>query len=135
MSASAGVDALVKEYLISRGYSKAAAQLEEESSAREPGIPNELVPKQLLSTIAEDLYVLGMRDKNATSYFTAYDLLRSWAVNSIDMVKNQLLSATFPIFVHRLGSRFWCTVTWSPSPLHCLYTIQLSWFGASGLSR
>jgi hypothetical protein len=103
MSGNGGVDALVREYLISRGYKKAAAELEMECSktpsSDAPGATS-IVAKHLLSTVAEDLYILGLKDKSAVSFFVGYDLLRSWAVTSIDVIKNQLLSVTFPIFVH-----------------------------------
>jgi hypothetical protein len=102
MSSKEGVDALVREYLISRGYTKAAAELDMEAATAPAaaGASNAIVTKQLLSTVAEDLYILGLKDRNTESYFNGYDSLRTWAVNSVDMVKNQLLSVCFPIFVH-----------------------------------
>ncbi len=54
----------------------------------------------MLSNVAEDIYIIGMKDKDTSCYFTGYDSIRSWAVNSIDIVKPQLLSLCFPIFVH-----------------------------------
>ena len=104
MSNKEGVDALVREYLISRGYTKTAAELEMEATthSREPGASSNssLVAKQLLSTVAEDLYILGLKDRSTECYFNGYDLVRSWAANSIDIVKTELLALTFPIFVH-----------------------------------
>lgn len=102
MSGNEAVDALVRDYLISRGYNKAAAELAQESAHTTSGEApaTSIVAKHLLSTMAEDLYILGLKDKSASSFFVGYDLLRSWAVTSIDVVKNQLLSVTFPIFVH-----------------------------------
>lgn len=54
----------------------------------------------MLSNVAEDIYIIGMKDKDTSCYFFGYDSIRSWAVNSIDIVKPQLLSLCFPIFVH-----------------------------------
>ena len=104
MSNKEGVDALVREYLISRGYTKTAAELEMEATTHS-GEPcalsnSSLVAKQLLSTVAEDLYILGLKDRSTECYFNGYDLVRSWAANSIDIVKTELLALTFPIFVH-----------------------------------
>ena len=107
MSEKEGGDALVREYLISRGYTKTAAELQMECSTNPTGTPanptntsTTVVAKQLLSTVAEDLYILGLSDKGTQSYFDGYDLMRTWAVNSIDIVKAQLLAICFPIFVH-----------------------------------
>ena len=33
-------------------------------------------------------------------YLECYDMYRSWAVDSIDILKGELLSLCFPIFVH-----------------------------------
>ena len=105
MSNKEGVDALVREYLISRGYTKTAAELEMEATTHSgattgPLSNSSLVAKQLLSTVAEDLYILGLKDRSTECYFNGYDLVRSWAANSIDIVKTELLALTFPIFVH-----------------------------------
>ena len=112
MAQKEGVDALVKEYLLSRGYMKTVAELDLEASrtveetTAEPGLApsasssSQSVARQLLSNVAEDIYILGMKDRDTSSYFTGYDSIRAWAVNSIDIVKPQLLSLCFPIFVH-----------------------------------
>jgi hypothetical protein len=102
-----GVDLLVKEYLISRGYTKAAAELDLEA----PKLPNDSgtlpssntsqICKSLLSNVAEDLYVLGMKDRDPMCYFHAYDSLRTWTLDAMDLAKQQLLSLCFPVFVHR----------------------------------
>lgn len=112
MAQKEGVDALVKEYLLSRGYMKTVAELDleasrsvDETAAVQAPAPNttsssQSIARQLLSNVAEDIYILGMKDRDTSSYFTGYDSIRSWAVNSIDIVKPQLLSLCFPIFVH-----------------------------------
>lgn len=112
MAQKEGVDALVKEYLLSRGYMKTVAELDLEASrtveetTAEPVLApsasssSQSIARQLLSNVAEDIYILGMKDRDASSYFTGYDSIRAWAVNSIDIVKPQLLSLCFPIFVH-----------------------------------
>lgn len=102
MSQKEGVDALVMEYLISRGYTKTVAELQAETGApalQDTKLARNLT-KQLLSNISEDVYVLGLRDKDAGVYTREYDNFRTWAVDSIDIVKQHLLSLCFPIFVH-----------------------------------
>lgn len=118
MSQKEGVDALVKEYLLSRGYTKTVAEMDLEASqvvATEVTAPAvaltsttsvssapacKAVARHMLSNVAEDIYIIGMKDKDTSCYFTGYDSIRAWAVNSIDIVKPQLLSLCFPIFVH-----------------------------------
>lgn len=119
MSQKEGVDALVKEYLLSRGYTKTVAEMDLEASqvvATEVTAPAAVAPttttsgssapagkavaRHMLSNVAEDIYIIGMKDKDTSCYFTGYDSIRAWAVNSIDIVKPQLLSLCFPIFVH-----------------------------------
>eukprot|EP01032_Pedospumella_encystans_P028878 gene28878-32614_t len=118
MSQKEGVDALVKEYLLSRGYTKTVAEMDLEASqvvatenpaaaapAPAPAVgssapPSKAIARHMLSNVAEDIYIIGMKDKDTSSYFTGYDNIRSWAVNSIDIVKPQLLSLCFPVFVH-----------------------------------
>ncbi len=118
MSQKEGVDALVKEYLLSRGYTKTVAEMDLEASqvvateipaviaptpapaAGSSAPPSKAIARHMLSNVAEDIYIIGIKDKDTSSYFTGYDSIRSWAVNSIDIVKPQLLSLCFPIFVH-----------------------------------
>lgn len=118
MSQKEGVDALVKEYLLSRGFTKTVAEMDLEASqvvateipavaapAPAPAVGSsapqtKAIARHMLSNVAEDIYIIGMKDKDTSSYFTGYDSIRSWAVNSIDIVKPQLLSLCFPVFVH-----------------------------------
>lgn len=100
MSQKEGVDALVMEYLISRGYNKTVAELQAETGTNPHATKPSNLTKQLLSNISEDVYVLGLKNKDVGVYAKEYDTFRSWAVDSIDIVKPQLLSLCFPIFVH-----------------------------------
>ncbi|KAJ1399135.1 hypothetical protein B484DRAFT_438254, partial [Ochromonadaceae sp. CCMP2298] len=95
-----GVDALVKEYLLSRGYVKAAEQLalEAQSGTGTMEDMQESVTEQLLSSV--ELVVLGLRDGDAASYIAGYDAVRCWALDAIDMARPELLALTFPLFVH-----------------------------------
>lgn len=56
--------------------------------------------QQLLSSITEDIYIVGINRSNYKLYYESYDTVLSWAMNSIDLVKTQLLSLCFPLFVH-----------------------------------
>jgi hypothetical protein len=103
-----GIDEFVKEYLISKGYSKTVAELMMESSRKHNStgnlittqqVPTSIVNSRLLSTIVEDIYVLGYNG-NVYIYFSSYDAVRSWALNALDQVKYELLSITFPLFVY-----------------------------------
>ena len=53
-----------------------------------------------LSSITEDVYIVGINKSNYRLYYHSYDAVRSWAINSIDLVKTQLLSLCFPLFIH-----------------------------------
>lgn len=56
--------------------------------------------QQSLSSITEDIYIIGINRSNYKLYYESYDTVLSWAMNSIDLVKTQLLSLCFPLFVH-----------------------------------
>ena len=56
--------------------------------------------QKLLSSITEDIYIIGINRSNYKLYYESYDTVLSWAMNSIDLVKTQLLSLCFPLFVH-----------------------------------
>ena len=39
-------------------------------------------------------------DEERDLYINSYDIYRTWALNSIDVVKAELLSLCFPLFTH-----------------------------------
>jgi transcription initiation factor TFIID subunit 5 len=110
MSNKDDIDSIVKEYLLARGYSKAAAELDQESSVIVEDIQSNLkntnnkdLTLRILSTmasIADETSHLGLKQANHTLYSSNYDSFRSWAFNSLDIVKTQFISLCFPIFVH-----------------------------------
>lgn len=111
MSDKDDIDAIVKEYLLARGYSKAAAELEQEShivisednQLSSSASNNRSLSHRILSTmaaIAEESSHLGLKQSNSDMYITNYDSLRSWALSSLDIIKPQLISLCFPVFVH-----------------------------------
>ena len=149
MSRSEGVDALIRDYLLERGYDKAAAELAQEAkleiqsshaireekestetdrvAAGAPIVqikqeegqgnvaaaaaasscsikPQTSTAQRIMSHIAEDVYVLGIKGGDAQQFALEYDAVRSWALDSIDFAKPQLLAITFPIFVHWYAS-------------------------------
>lgn len=124
-----GIDILVKEYLLSRGFTKAVDELEQQilreqyeqqqqqfQQQAQPQIGDEPAEqiaiaivdpteeenscKRMLSSVAEDVYVLGIQNGNRNLFFGEYDAFRSWALNSIEIAQAQLLGLSFPLFVH-----------------------------------
>jgi len=132
------MDALVLQYLNSRGFTEAASQLQKEmnavpdiathasvsvsrmgvidpdydsddersrlarldarKSAQQKAITS-LVAQNTLSS--EDLVMFSFvgEDNHVEMYDDSYDRYRSWALGSLDLVKVELLSLCFPIFV------------------------------------
>ena len=132
------MDALVLQYLNSRGFTEAASQLQKEmnnvpdlaahaaASVTRMGVVNpaedsddeskhasraearksaqqkaiaSLVAQSVLSS--EDLVMFSFAgDKSHVEmYDEGYDSFRSWAMGSLDLIKTELLSLCFPIFV------------------------------------
>ena len=119
-SSKAAVDAIVRNYLLSRGYEKAAAEMElelnrpqDESveefiSRRNNGCPNDadsesmatLLSSQVLSTVIQDIVILGVNSGNYRIYDDEYSSLRSWSLTSLDLIKSEVLLLLMPTFVH-----------------------------------
>jgi len=119
------MDALVKEYLLKQGYTAAANELDKQIDQRnkrklnnedDPSISislnnnnnnnnnNQTITKksiieQLLTS--ENLILNTIDDENNKDiYQKSYAVLRSWACNSLESIKAEILSLCFPIFVH-----------------------------------
>jgi hypothetical protein len=97
-SNKAAIDAIVKDYLLSRGYNKAAAEMEGECNI--DVTDNRALSKQVLSTITEDIVILSMNNGNYGIYDKEYSALRSWSLISLDLIKSEVLLLLMPIFVH-----------------------------------
>ena len=128
-SSEATIDAIVKTYLLSRGYDKAAAEMDTEgksvvdinmadvqsSSSKNPSsVPDachsaiavseekrHLLANQVLSTVTEDIILFSINGGKYTVYNEEYNALRSWCLTSLDIVKSELLLILLPSFVHR----------------------------------
>lgn len=151
----AAIDAIVKNYLISRGYEKAAAEMEMQQNqtantstdnTHEKGNNDMIIAHtnsnkngsssnidsstnmstsssisstlnnsktdaqkkkdllsfstQILSTVTEDIIILGLNNGNYRVYEEEYSSLRSWALTSLDLIKNEVSLILFPVFVH-----------------------------------
>ena len=117
------VDTLVKQYLLSAGYTQAAAAMESKQQAqRHP-------PASSSShTTTADLAMCAVKSTDPSIYDAEYKSFRSFATASLDLVKGELFLVLFPIFVHcyvglvRQGHsiearQFWCCLLYtSPSP-------------------
>ena len=104
------VDTLVKQYLLSAGFTEAAAAMEQQQTHRQPSN----------NTMKADLAICAVKSTDPTIYDTEYKSFRSFAAASLDLVKGELFLVLFPIFVHcyvglvRQGHsiearQFWCT--------------------------
>jgi hypothetical protein len=121
------IDAIVKNYLLSRGYEKAAAEMENQlcrtkeenadnltsgvgqndykkATIGNPNIVNQadalLLSSQVLSSVIEDIVILGANSGNHRIYEEEYTALRSWSLTSLDIVKSEVLLLLLPTFVH-----------------------------------
>lgn len=119
-SSKAAVDAIVRNYLLSRGYEKAAAEMElelnrpqdesvdENVSRKNNNGPNDadsesmatLLSSQVLSTVIQDIVILGVNSGNYRIYDDEYSSLRSWSLTSLDLIKSEVLLLLMPTFVH-----------------------------------
>ena len=116
----AAFDAIVRNYLISRGYEKAAAEMELEvnrpqDDPMEEGVSRKsssglnssesesmvtLLSSQVLSTVIQDIVILGVNSGNYSIYDDEYSSLRSWSLTSLDLIKSEVLLLLMPTFVH-----------------------------------
>jgi len=102
---SKGVDHLVREYLQSKGYSKALEALEMETGE---GLKtnggtvrgNGNVAESLMNNTAETLYIVGINNGDASIYHKEYDIFSSWVMNSLDMLKPYLEALALAVFIH-----------------------------------
>ena len=119
-SNKATVDAIVRNYLRSRGYEKAAAEMELELNRPKDDAVDENVSKknnggsngtdsdsmvtllssQVLSTVIQDIVILGVNSGNYRIYDDEYSSLRSWSLTSLDLIKSEVLLLLMPTFVH-----------------------------------
>ena len=119
-SSKAAVDAIVRNYLLSRGYEKAAAEMElelnrpqdesvdENVNRKNNNGPNDadsesmatLLSSQVLSTVIQDIVILGVNSGNYRIYDDEYSSLRSWSLTSLDLIKSEVLLLLMPTFVH-----------------------------------
>lgn len=102
------IDSLLREYLLKKGYTKAAAELESEAQTRSTQIPPQsksdiesksTMATKILTSIAEELLITGT-EGTATLYANGYGLYRNWALGSLDLVRPQLLAVCFPLFIY-----------------------------------
>lgn len=121
------IDAIVKNYLLSRGYEKAAAEMEIELHRTKEENADNLtsgvsqndwrkvaigsasiinqndalqLSSQVLSSVIEDIVILGANSGNHRIYEEEYTALRSWSLTSLDIVKSEVLLLLLPTFVH-----------------------------------
>ena len=116
-SNKATVDAIVRNYLLSRGYEKAAAEMELELNRTQDESSDErknnsgpngtdsesmvtLLSSQVLSTVIQDIVILGVNSGNYRIYDDEYSSLRSWSLTSLDLIKSEVLLLLMPTFVH-----------------------------------
>ena len=103
------VDTLVKQYLLSAGYTQAAAAME-----------NKQQPSSSSTTTTADLAMCAVNSTDPSIYDAEYKSFRSFATASLDLVKGELFLVLFPLFVncymglirqgHSIEARqFWCT--------------------------
>ena len=117
LKSTIGLDEIVKNYLMHKGYLETVRTLEKESKVvvenndeqrnGPTGFGTESVLEEtrkismkMLSIIAEDLFVSGFKDGDLNLYFEGYEQIRNWALYSLDIVKPQLLSICFPLFIY-----------------------------------
>jgi hypothetical protein len=99
-------DVLVKQYLVSKGYTDAAAAMEQQSLSahqhqQHPPHQQHHNQHQGGAALASDLVVGALeRDSNAGIYNEEYQIFRSFALASLDIVKGELILVLFPVFVH-----------------------------------
>jgi hypothetical protein len=98
---SRDVDQFVREYLQSKGYSRAleALDMETGNGLKRDGIAGG-GRSALLNSTAESLYVLGINNGDASVYQKEYDAFSSWVMNSLDMLKPFLEALSLAIFIH-----------------------------------
>jgi len=59
-------------------------------------------PPELAAQLEEELIVHGLCGGDLRVYSQSYAAFKQWAMNSMDIVRTELLSLCFPIFVHWL---------------------------------
>ncbi len=105
------IDDVIKGYLLARGFSKTAAELDEEINVvkSDDELLNEIMVSdrslslRILSTIssmADTTKLKEFQKANCRIFFSNYDAFRSWAFDSLDVFKTQYVALCLPIFVH-----------------------------------
>ena len=90
----------MKDPVVMKEKAASASQQSDSSKQHPRGVISTLVAQNTLSS--EDLVMFNNRQgdgPNLSLYSGGYDYYRSWALNSLDAVKNELLSLCFPLFV------------------------------------
>lgn len=120
MSNNIDTDKFVIDYLLAKGYNKAATELihEKESNIDNQVINNDLMNQETShdkndqnlinhssdshnNNTFENLILFGIYSGNSKVYLDEYEVLQRWAIDSLDLIKEELLSICFPVFVHR----------------------------------
>lgn len=97
----ANVDRFVQQYLISQGYSQAAAAMENEMGKGTEGSSSSLPIDMLINNnVAETMFVKGSSLENYDIYMTQLDIFSSWVLHSLDVIKPYLLAVNFAVFCH-----------------------------------
>lgn len=78
------MDSFILEYLQSKGFTKTCAELQQEQYLHQKSHNTQT------SSLSQE-YLLYMEN---------YNTFRYWLMNSLDLVREELLVCTFPIFVH-----------------------------------
>lgn len=116
---SAGIDRLVRDYLLAKGYGTAASAMEKEIENRQEGkngVGQQSVVDVLVNTtmaktsgsqqkmdginLVEAIYIKALHDNDFNLYVTELNDFSSWALGSLHIVKNYLLAVLFAMFCH-----------------------------------
>lgn len=110
------MDELVRQYLVKRGFNSAALELDRVLDPKEDeskGLAGRSLSKRIATInvtsrymmsnesnnlTTEELIVWGLHSGDVSLYKNGYELFRSWAYGSLDLIKNELLSLCFPLF-------------------------------------
>ncbi|RKP37739.1 WD40-repeat-containing domain protein [Dimargaris cristalligena] len=101
-SATTGnVDRIVLQYLQSKGYSKAAASLASEAPVQSlVELADQFQPNEDVSVPNYILFYNDAEQGNPDIYRSSYGQLRNWIERSLELYQPELLTISYPIFVH-----------------------------------
>lgn len=116
---SAGIDRLVRDYLLAKGYGSAASAMEKEIESRQERkneVGQQSAVDMLVDTttaktsssqqkidginLVEAIYIKALHDNDFNLYVTELDDFSSWVLGSLHIVKNYLLAVLFAMFCH-----------------------------------